>query len=758
MDERLRPGYDWVAVSPTTRVLLPADINYEENYVPRIHNADENTEWIGREEVPLPLPYSRLLQRLVSRQCDVPLIMPANNSITVTFDASRTYRCGASGVAPPESRFMAVDFAVGGDSGLNMYGFTWNGQHLYGFCLDHTRNMPSGPYANISMEAAMPRASRQVQLAVSFAIAQAPLTITDDEGARELMEMLGAPCAYEVNGYDIWGMVQATIWCLLGQGSPDTVHFENCPEGTASPGKLQCLDDAMNALYSMAFDYANGSLDCGEVSGAGGAGGVAQANFGGCRAMAACGGCGSGNCGACGGGGNACTTCGGEEGEGFCPARACCGCQAGKLFVCYTGGRNTDQSDTYLVFTGCVNDMREHCGRILLGPFMLDASNPGVPSLEIVPCEGCPPVHLTLTDFCGCRLETPPETGQEFYIAFQPPCIRYCFDLKASMWTLASAVYYFRRPGANYLQPIGVPFEEERYRETSIHICIDLTPPLPPPPPPPPVEIFLKNDNNNNNNNNNDLNDNNSSNLLSNALESMLNSNAGVDLSGVLGGLLGGFGGPGGFGPGGPVGCAPVWGGPGMPGMMPGMWPGMAGWPGFGPGPGMSPCGPCAPNEPFCIPPPAFPPPRPCEPCPPLIPPPAFPPPCMPCMPPCPPPCPPPWPQPCPAPCPPCPSPLPQPCAPPCPPGSPPWPQPCAAPCPPGPPPWPQPCMPPCPPCSMPWPQPCAPPMPPCPPRRMPRQAVTDPRLLLPQVSSAPRPDFANLEFDDNFFRDWYQM
>jgi len=37
-------------------------------------------------------------------------------------------------------------------------------------------------------------------------------------------------------------------------------------------------------------------------------------------------------------------------------------------------------------------------------------------------------------------------------------------------------------------------------------------------------------------------------------------------------------------------------------------------------------------------------------------------------------------------------------------------------------------------------------------------QAITDPHLLLPQISSAPRPNLADFEFDDNFFRDWYQM
>jgi len=35
---------------------------------------------------------------------------------------------------------------------------------------------------------------------------------------------------------------------------------------------------------------------------------------------------------------------------------------------------------------------------------------------------------------------------------------------------------------------------------------------------------------------------------------------------------------------------------------------------------------------------------------------------------------------------------------------------------------------------------------------------IVDPGLLLPQVSGAPHPDLSTIEFDDDFYRDWYQM
>jgi|GEM_PF-1915866 len=714
-----RRGYIWVQRAPNISARI-----FSEDADPLTYRAIQSARQIDTADIPktagmpFALPDSRALQRLVSRQCDMPMIMPANNSITVTFDPSSTKRCGADGIAPPVSRFVAIGYTAGAYyAPLNFFGFTWNGQHFYGFCLNHEKNMPSGAYPNISMEQAMPNFSRQVQLAVSFAIAQAPAFVTDDAGAREMFEMLGSPCADEVNGYDAYGVVQAAIWCLLGQGDPGFVYFENCDEGTAAPAKLACLREAMNALFTMAFQFANGELDCGGAGGGAGSLGMgaaqgALANFNSCRASCGCGGC--GDC--C---NTPCTTCGGEEGTGCCPARACCGCQVGKLFVCYTGQAVTDQSDTYLVFVGCTNDMREHCGRILLGPFQLASSNGGTPDLEIVPCEGCPPVTLTITDYCGCALGRNPEIGEEFYITFLPPCIRYCFDLKAAMDTYASAVYYFHRTSANNLQPVGVPMIERRHRETSIHICIDLTPPpLPPPPPPPNIDVLINNDNANNNNNNNDantnLNDNNS--MLNNALENALSSM----LSGSASNMAGG-------------GLAPLM-MPNMGGFMPNMGAGVpAGFPvGF---PCKPPCPPCAKTpgvSPPCIPPPC--------------------------------PCPPPWI------CPPNPPPF----CPPLPPAPCPCPDPCASTinllvqppqmCP-------QPPMPEFP--YVPWQyndpaqaywypqpdaQPCAQPyIAPTPSSYVP-PPIAEPRLLLPEISGAPHPDLSAIEFDDNFYRDWYQM
>ena len=577
--------------------------------------------------------------------CHTPLIMPGGDSVNATFDSSWTLRCD---LAPPDSRYAVSGFTVGGDSHLNFFGFTYQGVHSFGFCLDHTKQMPAGAYNNISMEQAMPGVTQTVRLAVSFCIANAPVSPSDYEGGQEFFEMLGLNTCPDLNGYDAYGVIQATIWCLLGQGDPANIRYRidpNCPSPVAEP-KFPCLEAAIDALYNMAYNFAYGSLDCGEGRLPGGA-----VNGGGAGGGACCN-CVSSNY-TCGGSGTAADECRCND-----PCGLRLGHQLGKVLCCNTGTANTDQTNTYLVFVGCANDLRECCGRVLLGPFKLAASNQGTPTISLTPCDGCQGADITLTDYCCNILASPPTIGQEFYITFRPPCCRFCFDLCAEMETTAIAVYYFRRPNTNALQPIGAPLEFRENRTACIHICIDITPEPPPPEPEPWWEhILVNNNNNNNNNDSNDNNDNNSNtNLLSNMLESLLNNLLSSNLMSGMAGAGAGFGGIGaGLGPG------PF---PPSPGPFPPGPPFPSGSGPFPPGPGgPNPCGfpfpwglfppgttPCPPPDcggpnPCCCPPAC--PQSCCCPCPPPCPPACW---CPPPIPPCSPPCP-AWPCPCPEPC-----------------------------------------------------------------------------------------------------------
>ena len=542
------------------------------------------------------------LARLVpsdSPVCHTPLIMPGGNNVNVTFDSAWTLRCS---LAPPDSRYEVSGLTAGSFiSHLNFFGFTFQGRHAYGFCLDHTKQMPAGSYNNISMEEAMPGRPQTVRIAVSFCIANAPVEPSDYAGGQEFFDMLGLNTCPGLNGYDAYGVIQATIWCLLGYGDPSGIRFlidPNCPEPSAAP-KFPCLDAAVDALYNMAYDFAYGNLDCGEGGLPGGAVNSSSSSV--------CGNCGCANCAP-----SSCPEPGSAQSD-RCnnPGGLRMGNQLGDVFCCNTGAANTDQTNTYLTFVGCANDLRECCGRVLLGPFKLAASNRGTPTITLVPCDGCQGADITLTDYCCNTLETPPVIGQEFYITFRPPCCKYCFDLCAEMLTTAIAVYYFKRPNTNALQPIGAPLEFSEYRRACIHICIDITPPPPPLPPLPEPEPWLL-VNNNNNNNNND----NNSNLMNSLLENLLSS-----LLANQGGPFGALPGPGAPFPGGPCtggpfpctpgapypggpctgGPFPCWPFPGPEGYFP--WPcgPVTCWPACEPAPCWPTCG-SAPCWPACWP------------------------------------------------------------------------------------------------------------------------------------------------------------
>jgi len=715
-----------------------------------------------------------------------PVFLPGNASLNLRMDPGGAVTCHTPLIMPPSGSITAQFYGETApmpydtsDGTIYMFPASVNGEPTYGLCVDHGMGGPVGPYGNISIDQALGEQTPSVKRAVAFVLANMPLLPTDD--STEFWTMLGLEDCYPggLDGWDAWAIARYVVYHLLGQLPGGIGNLEyNTP-------KNECLREGGAALLSMALAYAGGTLDCGggTPGGAGGAGSGAGA------AGSTCG---------CSCGGN--YTCGGGScAPDNCPCCDPCGlrlgCQLGKIYCCNTTTPVTDQSSTYLVFAGCPNDIRECCGRVVLGPFRLQSSNTGTPDISLVPCNGCQGADIQLTDFCCNILAQPPAVGEEFYIAFRPPCTRYCFNLCASMMTTARAVYFFRSQRLN-IQRIAIPLGRDELATTCIQICIDITPETPPPGPEPWWEHVLVNNNNNNNNNdssNNDNNDNNSSNnllsnLLNNLLSSLLSSNMmnGALSNGLLGGGMGaGFGAGlgGGFGPGPPFPPGP---GPFPPGSFP---PGP-----FPPGPpngngfpfpweafppGTTPCPPpaCGGPNPCCCP-------SPCPPC------------CCPCPPPCPPPswCPPPVPM-CPPPCLPWPCPCPEPCFLPYPyipepnliiqPASLtyqalPMPVPCF--CPPA---WPQSnvwpqTMPvldfPLPfqqpfqpmqqeyPQTMPFQQPFSQYAPPQPAQQVysPVTVVVPPAepmpLLLPEFSSAPRPDLSPFGFEDfdQFYRDWY--
>jgi len=419
-------------------------------------------------------------------QCKSPSIMPGGNTI-VNFHGFQPFA--------PVGGFDVTGAGanVNGAPDMNLFPFTFEGERGYAFCLERGLPAPDGPSGNVSIAQALPAESPAVRRAIAFIVGNVPAPLTDDpEGLAHFWAMLGQDCG---GHWEAQAVAQMAVWTFAGGSIRGGFQF------TANNA---CLMAAYNTLMDMALAYGEGNLEC--------TGSAEEAGSG---------------CGGSGGGSD-----GGESGCSSC----CCGsrnvipfgCQIGRIICCNTNRRPANASDEFLIFVGCPNDLREHCGRVLIGPFRLAASDGGTPEITLTPCNCCSGnITFDIVDHCG--RPTTPDICNEFYISFRPPSPNFCFELCAELEVVRTEVYFFLVPGGVY-QNMALPLRRRIRVRTCISVCIEITPPPPPPPvlipPPPPGDITVNNNNNNNNDNNANSSNNNST--MQTLMETLL-------LSSVLG-------------------------------------------------------------------------------------------------------------------------------------------------------------------------------------------------------------------------------
>jgi len=454
--------------------------------------------------------------------CISPVIMPGGGTV-VNFH----------GMIPPPNAIGYNVVGAGANGSLNLFPYTFEGERGYAFCLNRGLPAPNAPVGNVSAEQAMPGMPESIRRAVAFVIANVPAPPSGDpEGVARFWTMLGRDCG---RGWDAYAIAQMVIWTLMGGSVRNEFHF--------TAANNDCLMAAYNDLLDMAVDYGTGNLQCAGGSGEGFFGGTiggmgvvgmrpgdenasccssscGSSGGGGC-ASSCCGESGSSCCGSCGGACGSSGSCSSSVGRRNCSSMVPWGCQIGRITCCNTNRLPTAPGEAFLIFVGCPNDIREHCGRVLVGPFRLAASNMATPEITLQPCNGCPNVVFDVVDHCGCPIE--PNVGDEFYISFRPPCCCFCFELCAEIDLSMAAVYFFRVPGGNF-QNMGVPLRRDIRRRTCIQVCIDLTPPpVPPPMLPPPGEPPITINNNNNNDTNANVNPNlNSNSTVQTLMETLL--------------------------------------------------------------------------------------------------------------------------------------------------------------------------------------------------------------------------------------------
>jgi hypothetical protein len=405
---------------------------------------------------------------------NIPIIIPGTVQLVGQAQGQGLY-CSA---APADSRYR-YRFSGGRIIGIQQYGLTVEGIQANGYCLDKNRSFSAGTYENVGPAEALGTNDLQRQLAAAWLAINGPSA----EDYQHVFTLAGLTDLTGLNDYDAFAAIQFAMWSIVSGSNLLELDLLNCGNETTHP-KQERLQQAALSLAQQALAYGLNP----NPSGGGGGGGGGSGGFGGSGSGDFCNSC-------CGAGQNPC-------GIG----------QIGRLEVCNTATASSDQSEQYLIFVGCPNEVRSVCGRVLIGPFRLESSaSSGTPTLSAVSCcgGGASEISVVPATFCGEVMETPPTVGEEFYIFLRPPCCTFSLELTACMETTANAVYFFASGDS---QPVTYVRGEQQDTCTKIHIRVDLDRPAESEPnaPPPWLEHILINNNNNNNNSQSNSSNNNS--------------------------------------------------------------------------------------------------------------------------------------------------------------------------------------------------------------------------------------------------------
>ena len=332
------------------------------------------------------------------------------------------------------------------------FDWTFQGVTAPTYCLDKFKDGPYGdvPYQSAAFETIFPAATARQKKMLTWILANAYPAVS----AAETFALVGVDAneAPVLDDNDAYAAVQVAIWVLLGQIAPDEATFLNCGETTLHP-KSARMRAAVLQLIQLAGNYAD-AVPSQTDSGA-----------------------------------------------------SACQCGSSLIQCCKTESGPTNVNDPQLSFRGCPCEVRSVCGRLLVGPFTLNANLAGTPTITIEPFCACgADLSADFADFCGNPIAAP-GLGEEFYLALRFCGGSLCFQLNVSFSGTVTRVITMEPTSTalNY-QPIGASLEDYPVTlTTSLCVCVTM--------PGSDLSSFnpgysgypgvLINNNNNNNNNNN---------------------------------------------------------------------------------------------------------------------------------------------------------------------------------------------------------------------------------------------------------------
>lgn len=134
------------------------------------------------------------------------------------------------------------------------------------------------------------------------------------------------------------------------------------------------------------------------------------------------------------------------------------------------------EGQPYICFHGCPHDIRQLCGRLLVGPFQVASSFSGQIHITARPvCVCADGFSASFADFCGNPIDYP-KAGEEFYLLLHARQRCFCFHLTATVTSQAVKIIFMEEENSGGARHQNIVFPHEGTEisaETSMCVLIE---------------------------------------------------------------------------------------------------------------------------------------------------------------------------------------------------------------------------------------------------------------------------------------------
>jgi len=352
-----------------------------------------------------------------------PFVVNQTTSQSGPTAASDTYCVGAEFAG---SRYhLNRDFS----SNFQQYFALLDGVNIPAYCVDKDIAGPSGEiFQSAPMAEILSGSALNVQYALAWILSNAYPAVS---GAATFA--LAGVDFSGMDDNDAFAAVQIAIWRLRGGITRLESTLIDCDTPDISP-KSARINTVVDALLTQALAY-------GDTAAASTAAALlpSQAQISGCAPVAAF----SQNC---------------------------------PIQCCNLTPAPPNPADPFVTFSGCPFVLREECGRLLVGPFIMQTNVSGAVSVTVSQSCGCVDYFdARFADFCGAPTTAPSADG-EFYLSILSSAASFCFEITATISTTVTEVNFLHNIStAENVQGLGTARLAVPFSSSSVMtVCIQL--------------------------------------------------------------------------------------------------------------------------------------------------------------------------------------------------------------------------------------------------------------------------------------------